>query len=129
MRKRSEDGPAVDGDDGGTGERIRDELAQLGVAGQAREELAKRLAPIARSLSPEAWGAALAGVALAHGVHREHEEALRRSARDLGEIQRLLGAFGDELRKLDEALQVLSTYVKRMRSRARPVAPERRTLH
>ena len=56
------------------------------------------------------------------------EAALERSMGDLREIQRLLGAFGDEMRKLDEALRVLSAYVQRMRTKSR--VPERsRTVH
>ena len=115
---------------GKTGERtrIRDDLARVGVDEDVREELARRLEALARRLSPDAYDAALAGAALAHGMHREGEEVLRRSVRDLHEIQRLLGAFGEEMRKLDEALQILTTYVKRMRSRARP-GERARTLH
>jgi hypothetical protein len=101
-------------------DRIQEDLARLGVADDVREEIARRFAPLSRRLSRDAYEAALAGVVLAHGVHRESEEVLRRSVRDLGEIQRLLTAFSDEMGKLDEALQILATYVKRMRSRARP---------
>jgi hypothetical protein len=88
--------------------RVREELAQLGVGELARGELARRLAPMIRGLSSDAYAAALAGVALASSVHREQEDALRRTLRDLGEIQRLLGAFGEELCRLEEALRLLS---------------------
>jgi hypothetical protein len=100
--------------------RAASDLARLGVAESVRDELAARLAVLARTLSPEAYDAAVAGAVLAHAVHRESEQVLRRSVRDLGEIQRLVGAFSEEMGKLDEALQILTTYVKRMRARARP---------
>jgi hypothetical protein len=107
--------------------RVRQELAQLGVGEAARQELARRLAPMIRGLSSEAYAAALAGAALAHAVQREQEEALRDALRDLGEVQRLLGAFGHELCRLDEALRMLSHEVQH--GRVAPALPERRRLH
>jgi hypothetical protein len=90
--------------------------------------LAERLADLAPSLGEDGMRAALAGVAAAHDVHRLGEQALQRSARDLQEIQRLLSAFAEEMTKLDEALRILSAYVQRMRTRARPPAGPR-VLH
>jgi len=101
--------------------RIRLDLERLGVADELRDELSRRLEALSNNLSEDAYDAALAGVALADALHREGAEAQRHRARDLGEIQRLLGAFSEEMRKLDEALQILSTYVQRMRSRTRVV--------
>jgi hypothetical protein len=109
-------------------DRIAGDLERLGVGEGVREELSRRLEALARNLSEDAYDAALAGVALAHAVHREGEDALRKSVRDLQEVQRLLGAFSDEMRKLDDALQILSTYVRRMRSRAQP-AERAKILH
>ena len=102
-------------------ERIRLDLERLGVADGLRDELSRRLEALSHNLSEDAYDAVLAGVALADALHREGAEARKRSTRDLGEIQRLLGAFSEEMRKLDEALQILSTYVQRMRSRTRVV--------
>ena len=102
-------------------ERIRLDLERLGVADGLRDELSRRLEALSHHLSEDAYDAVLAGVALADALHREGDEARRRSLRDLSEIQRLLGAFSEEMRKLDEALQILSTYVQRMRSRTRVV--------
>lgn len=107
--------------------RVREELAQLGVGEPARDELARRLAPMIRGLSDEAYAAALAGVALAHVVQRGQEDALRQSLRDLGEVQRLLGAFGEELCRLEEALRMLSREVQQERARAAPA--QSRRLH
>ena len=102
-------------------ESIRRDLERLGVADAVREELSRRLETMARHLSDDAYDAALAGVALAHALHREGEDALRKSVRDLHQLQHLLGAFSDEMRKLDDALQILTTYVRRMRSRTQPI--------
>ncbi len=52
---------------------------------------------------------------------------VQRSARDVREVERLLGAFSGELEKLDEVLEVLSAYAHRMRSK--PSKSPRRTLH
>ena len=128
MPERDGNGASRGRDAGGARTRIREDLARVGVDEEVREELARRLERLAHRLSPDAYDAALAGAALAHGMHREGEEVLRRSVRDLHEIQRLLGAFSEEMRKLDEALQILTTYVKRMRSRARP-GDRSRILH
>ncbi len=95
--------------------RIREDLERLGVGVEMRDELSRRLATLASRLTPEAYDAALAGVVLAHGMHRG-----RRNGHDLQEIQRMLAGFADELRKVDEALRILSTYVSRMRSRTAP---------
>jgi hypothetical protein len=118
-QRRTVDGrAAAQGSDPAT-DRIDADLARLGVGEEVRNALALRLARMAPHLSPESYEAALAGVALAHEIHHEGEQVLRRSVRDLREIERLLGAFTEEMGKLDEALQILATYVKRMRSRAR----------
>jgi hypothetical protein len=85
-----------------------DELRRLGVAEAVCPELARRLAPLVRVLSPEFHAVALAGVSIAHRVHREREAALEGSIREITELQRLLCTFADELSKLDEALCALT---------------------
>jgi hypothetical protein len=122
MRLRSRRAPPRDR------QQIELDLERLGVSAELRDALCRRLEPIAPALSEDAYQAALAGIAAAHDVHRVGEAALERSMGDLREIQRLLGAFSDEMKKLDEALRVLSTYVQRMRTKSS--APERpRTVH
>lgn len=108
---------------------IEAELARVGVTGDVQAELARRLEPLVRTLDAHAWDAALAGVALAHGLHREHEQALARSLRDLAHVQRLLGAFAEEMEKLDEALALLTAHVKRLRVRTRRPARPPRVVH
>jgi len=109
-------------------QQIRRDLERLGVRDELRDALCRRLEPIASTLSEDAYQAALAGIAAANEVHCVGEAALERSMGDLREIQRLLGAFSDEMRKLDEALRVLSAYVQRMRTQSS--APARpRSVH
>jgi hypothetical protein len=109
-------------------QQIRRDLERLGVGAELRDALCRRLEAIAATLSDDGYQAALAGIAAANEVHCVGEAALERSMGDLREIQRLLGAFSDEMRKLDEALRVLSTYVQRMRTKtSAPARP--RTVH
>jgi len=108
--------------------RIERDLEQLGVGEPLRDALASRLEVLAPTLSEDAYQAALAGAAAAHDVHRLGEEGRARNERDYQEIQRLLATFSGEMKKLDEALRVLSGYVQRMRSRARAGEPKA-TLH
>lgn len=109
-------------------QQIRRDLERLGVGAELRDALCRRLEPIAATLSEDAYQAALAGIAAANEVHCVGEAALERSMGDLREIQRLLGAFSDEMRKLDEALRVLAAYVQRMRTKtSAPARP--RTVH
>ncbi|MEB2343844.1 MAG: hypothetical protein OZ948_03790 [Deltaproteobacteria bacterium] len=117
----------TDRDDGVGVARVRAELVQLGVGEPACEELARRLAPMIRGLSGEAYAAALAGAALTHGVQRGQQDALRHSLRDLVEVQRLLGAFGEELCRLEEALRMLSREVQQ--SRVQVTEPPSRRIH
>ena len=115
-------------DDDQTLARVRADLERMGVHGAAGDCLARRLTALTPRLDRGGYESALAGAALAHGVGRREREEARRSARDLREIERMLGAFGDELQKLDEAMGILSAYVERMRTRATP-APKNLTLH
>ena len=108
--------------------RIDADLERLGVGAPLRDALAGRLEALAPTLSEDAYQAALAGVAAAHDVHRLGEENRERSARDYQEIQRLLSVFSGEMKKLDEALRVLSNYVRRMRSQPQVREPKA-TVH
>lgn len=99
--------------------RIERDLDRLGVAASAREALSRRLEALAPTLSEDAYQAALAGALVAHDLHEQSLRHVERSVRDYQEIQRLLSVFSAEMKKLDEALRVLSAYVQRMRTRAR----------
>jgi len=97
-------------------DRICADLERLGVAPALSQSLSERLTAISRGLSSEAYEAMLSGVCLAFGIQGGTLEDLRKTARDLDEIQHLLNAFTGELRKLDEALETLAAYAVRLRS-------------
>ncbi len=94
---------------------IQSDLEGRGVAAEFSEALAECLDRVAQRLHPEIYDAVLTGATLAHDQHRRSLEALQQSSRDLAEIQTLLGAFAEELQKLDEALETLAAYSLRMR--------------
>jgi hypothetical protein len=104
-----------------TRQRVEKDLERRGVAPEFSAHVSKRLAPFVPELSAEAYEGVISGVALAYGVHRE---AVGES--DPGELERLLGGFVDELRKLDEALGTLAAYVSRLGQRG---TPRGRRLH
>ena len=95
--------------------RIQRDLERIGVSPAFSAPVAARLGVIADDLSPEEYRAVLEGVAAAYGVHREGHQ---RTVRDAAEMQRLLEDFGIELKKLDEGLRTLSSYLIRLRTRA-----------
>jgi hypothetical protein len=108
--------------------RIRADLERLGVVGAACDELTRRLEALAPRLSPDSYEGALAGVALAHGLQRQTDQQIRRNVRDMREIERMLGAFSEELGKLDETIRLLAAYLERMREKTSP-APVPRVVH
>ena len=93
--------------------RIRADLESKGVAPEFSQPVADRLAEIAPDFSSAEYEAVLDGVAAAYGVHQRDFD----TPGDVNEIQRLMDGFTGELRKLEEGLQILSTYVHRMRTR------------
>lgn len=99
----------------GTRQRIETDLGRRGVAAEFSASVSRRLAPFAPELSVEAYEGVLSGVALAYGVHRQAV-----GEEDPGELERLLGGFVEELRKLDEALETLAAYVSRLGERSAP---------
>ena len=122
MRLRSRPAPPRDR------ARIESDLERLGVGAPLRDALASRLEALAPTLSEDAYQAALAGAAAAHDVHQIGEQGRERSARDYQEIQRLLSVFSGEMKKLDDALRVLSNYVRRMRTQTQSREPKA-TVH
>jgi hypothetical protein len=105
---------------GGGRTELRRELERRGVAAALAERLANDLALLSGSLTPEARQGAVTGMALASAVHQEHVEALRRNEQDLAEIERMMSAFSVELKKVDEAVKILSTFVTRVREQTGP---------
>jgi hypothetical protein len=110
--------------------RIREDLEKLGVAPEFSRSVSERLERFSGELPAGTYDAVLSGVAMAYGIHRKGLEGFKKTAEDLDEVQRLMGGFASELRKLDEALRTLATYVARMRRQTGdPVIPDRRTIH
>lgn len=106
---------------------IRADLEERGVTPEFSRSVAERLSPIVSDLHGEAYGAVLEAVAASYGVHDDDLRMLGQHSGDVDQIQRLMKGFVGELRKLEEAIRILSAYVTRMRSRA--VRQRPRSLH
>lgn len=77
-----------------------------------------RLAPHVDQLADSAYEGLLTGVATAYAVQKDGGGSPPKTHRDLAEMQQLMSDFGSELKKLDEALEVLSAYLVRMKTQA-----------
>ncbi|HKE10253.1 MAG TPA: hypothetical protein VKE73_01645 [Myxococcota bacterium] len=103
--------------------RIRGELEQRGVSPELAGALALRLQQLVSALGVSGGQAVCDAALAASGAPENLPDTAARSADELDEIQRLMGAFADELRKLDEALQLLVTYLARIRDQAKAGVP------
>ncbi|HTF34383.1 MAG TPA: hypothetical protein VK714_11910 [Myxococcota bacterium] len=108
-------------------DRIRGELEQRGVSPELAGALALRLEQLVTAFGVSGCQAVCAAALAASDTPRALPAALARSPSELDEIQRLMGAFVGELRKLDEALKLLATYLARIRDQAKGAVP--RTVH
>jgi hypothetical protein len=122
--KLSSRGHALEMEDPGTA-RIRVDLESRGLDPDFSVAFAERLEALSKSLSPEAYEAALDAVALACDVAPKKRDARR--PKELNELQRLMSGFVGELRKLEESLRILDAYVTRMRTETE--SAEGQTLH
>lgn len=100
-------------------DRIRQELDRRGVSPELAGALALRLEQLVTALGISGCQAVCSAALAASGAPEVLPGPLARSANELNEIQRLLGAFVGELQKLDEALQILTTYLARIRDQAK----------
>jgi len=94
--------------------RLRADLELRGVPAPLASAVAERLEPRAVALDAVAYQVVLEAACAAYGAQRSSprpDAAL--------EIQRLVQDFAVELQKLDEGLRLLSTYLLRIRDRAR----------
>lgn len=96
-------------------EELRWELERRGVVGDLADRLACDLALHCGTLTPEARRGALTGMVLATAAHQDSLEALRRSQSDLADVERMMAGFAAELKKVDEAVKILATFVRRIR--------------
>ncbi len=113
----------AEGPDEAIRSRLCADLEARGVAAPAAELLAEELAGELEPLDREAYAATVDGVALTCRAQTRICEGLAESAQDLQEIERLMGSFAGELSKLDETLEVLAAYLRRMRTTSPAVPP------
>jgi hypothetical protein len=101
---------ALDGNAG----RLRSDLEHRGVPAALASAVSQRLEPRAAALDPAAYQVVVEAACAAYSAQR------RTTSPDAAvEIQRLVQDFAIELQKLDEGLRLLSTYLLRLRDRAR----------
>ncbi len=117
-------------------DRVRCDLESRGITADLSAMIAVQLCQRKRegkdTLTPDQYEALIDGAALACDVHCDVETDTEASASQVREVERMMQAFAGELSKLDESLEVLSAYVRRMRKQPEPfVAPARgdQTLH
>jgi hypothetical protein len=108
-------------------DRIRLDLESRGVSTELSEALSAHLAERLSDVSSEVYEALLDGVAAASGFESTAHEEFARNLREFQELERLMGSFVGELSKLDEALEVMAAYLRRMRTNASRHQPQ--TLH
>ena len=116
-RKQDGSGAELDGVEAGAEvrDRLRRDLEARGVDPLFADAVLTRVALVSSEASEPSWEAIVEGVEVAYRVHRNGQESLRRSLRDLSELSRLVDDFGGELKKLDEGLKMLAAYLSRMR--------------
>jgi len=109
-------------------EEVQSALEAHGISHEFSARLAEQLEPrIAKLDAPAARAAMIEGVALALDLQQETNHDVARSLRGLKEVERMMGAFSGELSKLDEVLEVLAAYVRRMKTSG--ATDPSRTLH
>ena len=102
-------------------------LVEAGVGERWAPMIAIRLERLHQELGADSTEALLRAAVASHEAHAESQARFARNMKEAREVERLLGAFSGELEKLDEVLDVLSTYARRMRSQ--PAGRARTTLH
>ena len=108
-------------------ERVQSDLENRGIDPKFSRSVARRLIAIVPDLSAHEYAAILDGVSAAYGACREVSGLSDAQFRQENELQRLMAGFTGELRKLDEGLQMLSTYILRMSALSSREGPE--SLH
>jgi hypothetical protein len=113
--------------------QVRSDLQRSGVDEKLSSRIATQLCEqhCRDELSAEQYGAMIHGASLACGVQCGTENTSQANFGRVREIERMMQAFAGELAKLDESLEVLVTYVQRMRQHSVPDLAMRvnETLH
>jgi len=123
------DQPTRDRFEGDLGQRLRCGLEARGLDPEFSEILSNQLSQQAGGMTAAQLEALLDGAALASVAQRKSEEEFVDSAGQVREIQRMMQAFAGELSKLDESLELLSAYVRRMRTPVRATRDSTGLLH
>jgi hypothetical protein len=108
--------------------KLQSELARRGVTCEYGRLLSGRLEQGLAGRSQQEATAVLDGIGIAFSVQQEMSQQLAENVRGLKEMERIMGAFSGELSKLDEVLEVLAAYVRRMRTSGSSDEPTH-TLH
>jgi len=114
MREKSELRLRAHGSPVADREQVRTDLESRGIDPEFSGPIARRLVEVLPDLSKPEYAAVLDGVSAAYGVYREVSGPDDAQFRHENELYRLMEGFTGELRKLDEGLQMLSTYLIRM---------------
>ena len=96
--------------------RIGRDLADLGLLGDVAVRTVDAMVAQLREAGEDDYQALLAGVRVSESLREENESVYADRQKKLREVEQLMSGFAAELRKFDEVLEVLSTYVRRMRS-------------
>jgi len=96
--------------------KVGSDLSELGLVGQEGHRATEALMAHLRVADGDRYEALLAGVRVATVVREVSGAEAGETQSSLREVEKLMGGFAAELRKFDEVLEVLSTYVRRMRS-------------
>ena len=123
-----EAGDALRARDACTRDEVSSSLQERGITSEDAGALADRLTPDVAERDRQGRGDYLDGVAMSWHALGDARGQLDGRLREIREVERLMGAFTGELSKLDEVLEVLAAYVRRMRS-GNDSPREQRTLH
>lgn len=95
--------------------KIGADLQARGIDAPLADRLARQVARQLEGRDAAAYEATLDGIALALCATTIEPECSAGTGSNLQEVERLMGAFATELGKLDEVLEVLAAYLRRMR--------------
>lgn len=108
---------------------ISSQLRERGVSDADARGLAEQVLPDFDRLGRAARAPFLDGVAAGWYACAETRARLDQTASEIKEVERLMGAFTGELSKLDEVVEVLAAYVRRMRTPTKVETSEGQTVH
>ena len=97
-------------------QRVCTDLAKTGLLGEEAKRIAEAIVEQLRLTGPGGYEDLLAGVRFSHQARADAMADWTRMQRELRQLERLMSGFGTEIRKLDEVLEVLAAYVRRMRT-------------